>query len=44
MVPTMRCSAGMNDINTLIRKDDFPRSNSYDPNWVLANQMGPNAL
>ena len=22
----------------------FPRSNAYDPNWVLANEMGPNAL
>ena len=34
----------MNDINTLIRKDGFPRSSAYDPSWVLANQMGPNAL
>ena len=22
----------------------FPRSSTYDPEWVLANQMGPNAL
>ena len=22
----------------------YPRSNSYDPQWVLDNQMGPNAL
>ena len=22
----------------------YPRSNTYDPQWVLANQMGPNAL
>ena len=23
---------------------EFPRSNAYDPDWVLENQMGPNAL
>lgn len=23
---------------------EFPRSNSYDPDWVMDNQMGPNAL
>jgi SAM-dependent methyltransferase len=23
---------------------DFPRSNAYDPDWVMENQMGPNAL
>ncbi len=22
----------------------FPRSNKYDPQWILSNQMGPNAL
>jgi SAM-dependent methyltransferase len=22
----------------------YPRSNRYDPDWVIANQMGPNAL
>lgn len=22
----------------------FPRSNTYDPDWVIENQMGPNAL
>jgi SAM-dependent methyltransferase len=25
-------------------KAEFPRSNGYDPAWVLAHQMGPNAL
>lgn len=29
--------------NPLI-KPEFPRSNTYDPDWVLDNQMGPNAL
>lgn len=24
--------------------DRFPRSSAYDPEWVFANQMGPNAL
>jgi hypothetical protein len=23
---------------------EFPRSNTYDPDWVMQNQMGPNAL
>ena len=22
----------------------FPRSNRYDPNWIMANEMGPNVL
>ena len=22
----------------------YPRSNKYDPKWVIDNQMGPNAL
>ena len=22
----------------------YPRSNTYDPQWVLDNQMGPNSL
>lgn len=25
-------------------RPEFPRSNDYDPDWVMANQMGPNAL
>lgn len=29
--------------HTLYRSE-FPRSNSYDPDWVMDNQMGPNAL
>ncbi|MFC1835866.1 SAM-dependent methyltransferase [Thermodesulfobacteriota bacterium] len=24
--------------------EEFPRSNAYDPDWVMNNQMGPNAL
>lgn len=24
--------------------DDFPLSSEYDPDWILQNQMGPNAL
>ena len=28
----------------LVRHTRFPRSSSYDPEWILENQMGPNAL
>ena len=27
-----------------IHNDVFPRSNGFDPDWVMRNQMGPNAL
>lgn len=27
----------------MLRLDAFPRSAKYDPEWVLANEMGPNA-
>jgi len=27
-----------------LRHDRYPRSNAYDPEWVIENQMGPNAL
>ena len=32
------------DVRTLLLKPEFPRSNAYDPTWMLDNQMGPNAL
>jgi cyclopropane fatty-acyl-phospholipid synthase-like methyltransferase len=28
----------------MLRVDEFPLSNEYDPEWVMDNQMGPNAL
>ena len=28
----------------LLWREGFPRANRYAPDWVLANQMGPNAL
>jgi cyclopropane fatty-acyl-phospholipid synthase-like methyltransferase len=28
----------------LLRRPEFPRSGRYDPDWMLENQMGPNAL
>ncbi len=28
----------------MLSDERFPRSGKYDPQWVLANQMGPNAL
>jgi len=27
-----------------LQRPEFPRSNGYDPDWVLTHQMGPNAL
>jgi ubiquinone/menaquinone biosynthesis C-methylase UbiE len=30
--------------NNVLHNPEFPRSNSYDPDWVMDNQMGPNAL
>ena len=32
------------DLAALLTVEQFPRSASYDPEWVLENQMGPNAL
>jgi cyclopropane fatty-acyl-phospholipid synthase-like methyltransferase len=34
----------VNDIDALLRKPEFPLSSRYDRDWVLDNQMGPNAL
>jgi cyclopropane fatty-acyl-phospholipid synthase-like methyltransferase len=31
-------------VETLLRRPEFPRSAAYDTEWVLRNQMGPNAL
>ncbi len=32
------------DLRALLENERFPLSNKYDPQWVLDNQMGPNAL
>ena len=32
------------DIKNLLTKPEFPRSASYDPEWIMDNQMGPNPL
>lgn len=34
----------MDSAIALLDKPEFPRSNAYDPDWVMDNQMGPNAL
>lgn len=34
----------MEDLSALLKRQEFPRSSRYDPEWVLENQMGPNAL
>lgn len=32
------------ELKSLLATDDFPRSASYDPVWMLENTMGPNAV
>lgn len=32
------------DLQKLLKNEKFPLSNKYDPQWVLDNEMGPNAL
>lgn len=32
------------DIGKLINRPEFPRSSRYDPDWMMDNQMGPNAV
>ncbi len=32
------------EVRSLLQKDEFPRSASYDQEWMLDNQMGPNAV
>jgi SAM-dependent methyltransferase len=34
----------MAQTNHVLYRSEFPRSNSYDPDWVMDCQMGPNAL
>lgn len=34
----------MTPANHLLSRPEFPRSSAYDPDWVMDNQMGPNAL
>lgn len=34
----------MTDAPHELNRPEFPRSNAYDPLWVMENQMGPNAL
>lgn len=34
----------MADIKSLLNKPEFPLSGRYEPDWILDNQMGPNAL
>lgn len=29
---------------SMLTRPEFPRSNGYDPDWVMSNQMGPNPL
>jgi cyclopropane fatty-acyl-phospholipid synthase-like methyltransferase len=32
------------DVAGIFKRPEFPRSAKYDPDWMLENQMGPNAL
>jgi cyclopropane fatty-acyl-phospholipid synthase-like methyltransferase len=31
-------------VRQILRRDEFPRANRYDPAWVMENLMGPNVL
>lgn len=33
-----------NELTAMLTREDFPRSASYDPVWMLENLMGPNAI
>ena len=37
-------SANKENLAKLLHNDNFPLSAKYDPQWVVENQMGPNAL
>lgn len=37
-------SASKEELAKVLQNDRFPLSNKYDPQWVVENQMGPNAL
>jgi cyclopropane fatty-acyl-phospholipid synthase-like methyltransferase len=40
----MNASARQEYQDRALRNERFPRSNSYDPKWILDNQMGFNPL
>ena len=35
---------GKNDLQALVNNEAFPLSSKYDAEWVITNEMGPNAL
>lgn len=35
---------GKEQLAAMLKNDEFPLSSKYDPEWILENQMGPNAL
>ena len=37
-------STNQTDLRKLLENEKFPLSSKYDPQWVVENQMGPNAL
>lgn len=37
-------SRGTEALRALLGDDRFPRSGTYDPDWLIANEMGPNVL
>lgn len=37
-------SLSKDQLAQLLAREQFPRAGRYDPQWVLANQMGPHAL
>jgi hypothetical protein len=46
-IPIFRYTARdlpMTDIAEIFRRPEFPKSSSYDPEWMMDHQMGPNAV
>ena len=37
-------SMSKDELRKLLHNENFPLSSRYDPDWVLANEMGPNVL
>jgi len=37
-------SVSKEELREMLRRDEFPLSAKYDPEWVMENEMGPNVL
>ena len=37
-------SVSREELASALKIEEFPRSSTYDPEWVIENMMGPNVL